>query len=57
MTSGKALLTVVVLMVSCAAASAQETGPGPGKLEIGGFPGGGLWLGGGDDNLEVNFNN
>jgi hypothetical protein len=44
-------------MAGCAVASAQEASPGAGKLEIGGFPGGGLWLGGGDDNTEVNFNN
>jgi hypothetical protein len=47
----------IALAASCAVASAQEVAPGAGKLEIGGFPGGGLWLGGGNDNLEVNFNN
>jgi hypothetical protein len=53
---GKAFLIAAVLLATCAVASAQE-GPGAGKLEIGGFPGGGLWLAGGDDNTEVNFNN
>ena len=58
MTGRRAFLIFVALAVSCAVASAQETGaPGAGKLEIGGFPGGGLWLVGGDDNTEVNFNN
>ncbi len=56
MTSGKAFFAAVALMATCAVASAQEGGPGAGKLEIGGFPGGGLWLGGGNDNTEVNFN-
>ena len=54
----KVFLILVALAASSAVASAQETGaPGAGKLEIGGFPGGGLWLVGGDDNTEVNFNN
>lgn len=60
MTNGKAFkafLMVVVLVATCAVASAQEAGPGAGKLEVGGFPGGGLWLVGGDNNKEVNFNN
>ena len=58
MTGRKVFLILVALAASCALASAQETGgPGAGKLEIGGFPGGGLWLVGGDDNTEVNFNN
>jgi hypothetical protein len=49
---------LVVLLAGCAIASAQEPGaPGAGKLELGGFPGGGLWLAGGDDNTEVSFNN
>jgi hypothetical protein len=54
----KIILTVVVLVAWSAVTSAQEVGsPGAGKLEVGGFPGGGLWLGGGDDNTEVDFNN
>jgi hypothetical protein len=56
MTSGKVFLVALVLVARCAVASAQE-GPGAGKLEIGGFPGGGLWLAGGNKNTEVNFNN
>ena len=46
----------LVLVAGCAVASAQE-GPGAGKLEVGGWPGGGVILVGGDDNTEVNFNN
>jgi hypothetical protein len=58
MTGRKVFLILVALAASGAIASAQETGaPGAGKLEIGGFPGGGLFLVGGDDNTEVNFNN
>jgi hypothetical protein len=59
MTNGsKAFLMAVALVASCAVASAQEgPGAGAGKLEVGGFPGGGLWLAGGNDNKEVNFNN
>jgi hypothetical protein len=56
MRGGKALLMALVLVASCAVASAQE-GPGAGKVEFGGWPGGGLWLVSGDDNTEVNFNN
>jgi hypothetical protein len=56
--TGKVFLTLVSLVVCGAVASAQESGAvGAGKLEVGGFPGGGLWLVGGDDNTEVNFNN
>jgi hypothetical protein len=58
MSSGKVFLLAVVVVAQCAIASAQEVGsPGAGKLEIGGFPGGGLWLTGGNDNTEVDFNN
>ena len=49
---------VAILVAASGVAQAQEVGsPGAGKLEVGGFPGGGLWLGGGDDNTEVDFNN
>jgi hypothetical protein len=49
---------LVALMASGTVVSAQETGDfGAGKLEVGGFPGGGLWFVGGDDNTEVDFNN
>jgi len=36
--------------------AAQETTPGAGKVEIGGFPMGGTFFVGGDDDKEVNFN-
>ncbi len=56
MIRSKAMLVVLVLLAGCAMVSAQEV-PGAGKLEFGGWPGGGIYLTGGDDNLEVNFNN
>ena len=56
MRRSRLLLMALVLVAGCAVASAQE-GPGAGKMEVGGFPGGGLWLVSGDDNTEVNFNN
>ena len=40
----------------CSVASAQDATIGAGKVEIGGFPGGGTFFVGGDDNKEVNFN-
>jgi hypothetical protein len=52
-----ALFIFVALLAGGAVATAQELGPGAGVLEIGGFPGGALWLVSGDDNTEVNFNN
>src|SRR5436190_13765378 len=52
----KAFLTALVLLTGCSAAFAQETTIGAGKIEIGGFPGGGTFFTGGDDNTEVNFN-
>ena len=55
MTGGKAFLIAVVLVAGCAVASAQEE-VGAGKLEVGGFPGGGVYFVSGDDNNEVNFN-
>ena len=54
--SSRALLIALVLVAGCAVASAQEA-PRAGKMEVGGFPGGGLWLVSGNDNTEVNFNN
>ena len=56
MTGRKVFLILVALVASCTVASAQEEA-GAGKLELGGFPGGGLWFVGGDDNTEVDFNN
>jgi hypothetical protein len=52
----KALLTALVLLAGCTVAFAQEATLGAGKIELGGFPGGGTFFTGGDDNTEVNFN-
>jgi hypothetical protein len=57
MTRGsRAFLAAVVILSGCAVASAQETTIGAGKVEIGGFPGGGTFFIGGDDAKEVDFN-
>src|ERR671914_2597043 len=52
----KAFLAALVLIAGSTVASAQEATIGAGKVEIGGFPGGGTFFIGGDDNKEVNFN-
>ena len=52
----RALLAAVILLAGCSSALAQEAMIGAGRLEIGGFPGGGTFFVGGDDNTEVNFN-
>lgn len=52
----RCFLAAVILMTGYSAASAQDATIGAGKLEIGGFPGGGTFFVGGDDNKEVNFN-
>jgi hypothetical protein len=52
----RAVLTALVLLAGCSIASAQDATIGAGKVEIGGFPGGGTFFTGGDDNTEVNFN-
>ena len=52
----KAFLAALVLLAGCSIASAQEATIGAGKVELGGFPGGGTFFVGGDDNKEVNFN-
>ena len=39
--AGKVVLTAFVLMAGCSIASAQEGSIGAGKVELGGFPGGG----------------
>ena len=52
----KAFFAVALLLAGCTAASAQDATIGAGKVEIGGFPGGGTFFVGGDDNREVNFN-
>jgi hypothetical protein len=57
-TTCRIVFAIAILMAASGVAPAQEVGsPGAGKLEVGGFPGGGLWLGGGDGNTEVDFNN
>jgi hypothetical protein len=52
----RALLASLMLLAGSAAASAQDATIGAGKVEIGGFPGGGTFFVGGDDAKEVNFN-
>ena len=51
-----AFLAAFVLVSGYSPAWAQEATTGAGKLEIGGFPGGGTFFIGGDDNKEVDFN-
>src|SRR5829696_1245270 len=51
-----AIFAAVFLLVGSSAALAQDATIGAGKVEIGGFPGGGTFFIGGDDNREVNFN-
>ena len=52
----RSFLAALVLVAGSTIASAQEATTGAGKLEIGGFPGGGTFFIGGDDNKEVDFN-
>lgn len=52
----RAFLAGLVLVAGSSVASAQDAAVGAGKIEIGGFPGGGTFFIGGDDNKEVNFN-
>ena len=52
----RAFLAALIVLAGSAAASAQDATIGAGKLEIGGFPGGGTFFVGGDDAKEVNFN-
>ena len=52
----RAFLAALVLVAGSSVASAQDAAVGAGKVEIGGFPGGGTFFIGGDDNREVNFN-
>jgi len=49
------LLTACCVLIA-SVASAQDASIGPGRLEIGGFPMGGTFFGGGDGNTEVDFN-
>jgi len=50
------LVPVAVLVAGVSATAAQEPAVGPGKVEVGGFPIGGIFFGGGDGNKEANFN-
>jgi len=52
----KTLAACVLLLGAASIASAQSEALGPGKIEIGGFPVGGMFFVGGDDDQEVNFN-
>jgi hypothetical protein len=52
----RSAFAALILLAGCSVASAQDATIGAGKLEIGGFPGGGTFFVGGDDNKEVNFN-
>jgi hypothetical protein len=56
MTGTRAFFAVVMLLAAVSAASAQSPTTGAGKVEIGGFPMGGTFFVGGDDDKEVNFN-
>jgi hypothetical protein len=49
-------LAALVLLAGASVASAQDATIGAGRVEIGGFPGGGTFFIGGDDNKEVDFN-
>jgi hypothetical protein len=49
-------LAMVIVFAAVSLASAQEAATGAGKVEIGGFPMGGTFFVGGDDDKEVNFN-
>jgi hypothetical protein len=51
-----AFLAALALIAGSSIASAQEATTGAGKVEVGGFPGGGTFFIGGDDNKEVDFN-
>jgi hypothetical protein len=48
-------LIAMVLLAGCSVVFAQEA-IGAGKVELGGFPGGGTFFTGGNDNTEANFN-
>src|SRR4029453_8570410 len=50
------LWVLVLVFAGTSASAAQEANVGPGKVEIGGFPMGGIFFGGGDGNKEVDFN-
>src|SRR5437763_876454 len=50
------LPALLILLIACSTVLAQEITNRPIALEVGGSPGGGTWLTGGDGNAEVNFN-
>src|SRR6185503_3665229 len=56
MTRTDGFLAIVMLFAAASIASAQDPAVGAGKVEIGGFPMGGTFFVGGDDDQEVNFN-
>jgi hypothetical protein len=47
---------VLILLIACSTVLGQEVANRPISLELGGSPGGGTWLTGGDGNTESNFN-
>jgi hypothetical protein len=47
---------LLILLIACSTVFAQEVPEKPISLEVGGSPGGGTWLTGGDGNAEANFN-
>ena len=49
-------VAIVILLTVAAVAPAQDLAVGAGTVEIGGFPMGGTFFVGGDDDKEVNFN-
>ena len=52
----ESFLALLIFAAVTSVASAQEPATGAGKVEIGGFPMGGTFFTGGDDDKEVNFN-
>ena len=50
------VVAILIVFAVASVASAQEPATGAGKVEIGGFPMGGTFFVGGDDDKEVNFN-
>jgi len=46
----------LILLLACSTVFGQDVTNGPISLEVGGSPGGGTWIVGGDGNAETNFN-
>jgi len=46
----------LILLIACSTVFGQEVTNRPISLEVGGYPGGGTWLVGGDGNAEAGFN-